>query len=197
MLAACARIVVVCQLAVPLTALYQDMGNTLMSAHRLHFGIWQSGVPESVDYRAHGPGVVVVEMSDQDVSEIDAMHAGPYRLETDPASDKRFADKSFSAPPLDFPIAADLPLFPGCWILQERSVLGHGSGAVAVPAFRHRLTQRLVRTQPAVIIDTTGGPVLLALRRRGHGPGCLRFEHPVHLFVGSVVFGMSRPGKRH
>src|SRR5260370_16643339 len=125
-------------------ARYQDIGNTLMSAHRLQCGFGQICSSTLVNNRTHCTRIVVVQMSDQNMSEVNGLHTSLDWFEADSTSDKRFADKSFSASPFDLTVAANLPLFPCRGIAPDRLVSGHAAGTLAIPAFPHLLTHRLV-----------------------------------------------------
>src|ERR1700679_2462626 len=174
-------------------ALYQDMGNTLMPPHRLHFSSCSGGCLALVDRWTHRSRILVVQVSDQKFSQINSLHLAFDGLQTDPMSDEGFADKSFSSSPFDFSVAADLPLRPSCRMAQGRSWIGCARQTLAIPASRHFLPQGLMRTNLVVVPDPTGGAVLLPPASRGHGPGRFRFEHAMHLFVSPVVFRVSRP----
>src|SRR5581483_9076564 len=127
-------------------AQYQDMGNTLVTAHGLHFWFHRGHRASLINGWAHGSGIVIVEMSDQERPKIDGLHVRFDGLETNALSDECFANKSFSTLPFDLAVAADLTLRPGCRITQNRSVFEQAPQTLAIPASGHLLSQRLMGT---------------------------------------------------
>src|SRR3954468_4818708 len=83
-------------------ARYQDMGNTLMSAHRLHFRFLRCENATLIDGWPHRCGIVIMQMTNTTRPEINRLHSFLEWLESDTLPDEGFSDKSFSALPLYF-----------------------------------------------------------------------------------------------
>src|SRR5262245_14234222 len=169
------------------------MSNTLMSAHRLHIGFFGCGHAALIDGGTHRSGIGFMQMADQQRPEINRLHTSGEGLESEALSDEGFADKSFSAQPSYFPIAAHLPLWPLGWITQGVLVPRHPFGAFQIPVCVYFLPQGFMRSDLVIVLYPSRGAMLLA------PPGVcgwldgFGFEDPVHLFMRAIFFRMPGP----
>ena len=165
-----------------------------MSAHRLHFGFRGATL---INSGAHGAGVMVVQVTDQQRTKVDGLHLGPERLETEALPDEGFANKTSAAVPFDFAIAAHLPLHPANWIIQSAVVRWHGFCAFPIPVLRHFLPQRFMWAEAVVTLDPARGAMLLTLPSLCGRAGGFSFEDAVHLLVRPIFFRMPGADELH
>ena len=168
-----------------------------MTAHRLHVTFSRRVGSVAIDYRTHASGVGIVQMADQERTKIDGVDAQLEWFESETTAHEGFADKTLPPAPLDLAVAANLTLWPRAWIAQQDLAAGSPPASSAIPLDWQFLAKRLMRSNPIVGIDPTGGAMLLPLARDRRRVSRLRLEHPVHLLVTAVVFGMARPRQLH
>jgi len=112
-------------------------------------------------------------------------------------ADKGSSDKTLATLPFDVAAVAHAPALPRARIFHFWRLLRHGPTARPIHLRGHALAQGFVRTLVIVAADPSSDASLLrryAGRRRS---GYVRSEHPMHLFVRTVVLGMSGPDKVH
>jgi hypothetical protein len=114
-------------------------------------------------------------------------------LEPDTLPDEGFSDKSFSALPFYFAVAAHLSLRPSGRVTQRLPPKGQAVRTFPILAGRHLLFQGFMRPKAVVIFHPSTGAMLLALAGVGGRPSGFGFENPVHLLMRSIFFRMPRP----
>ena len=105
---------------------------------------------------------------------------------------RKVLDKAKSPLPSNLPIAADAAYLPTLGITQLQLVGPPIRSAFAVTFRRRSLAQRFVRTNSIVAIDPAIGSPLLSSHRAGGRSRQAGFEFPMHLFVRTILFGMTR-----
>ena len=120
-----------------------------------------------------------------------------YRFQSDFHTDEGFSDKAKSPLPSNLPIAADAAYLPTLGITQLQLVGPPVRSVFAVTFRRRSLAQRFVRTNSIVATDPAIGSPLLSSHRAGGWSRQVGFEFPMHLFVRTILFGMTRRNKLH
>ena len=145
--------------------------------------------------RTHPAQIGLPHLSDQDVPQIDQTLAGSGWLESHRIPNERFSDKSLSSLPPDLSIASNAPHLP-----QTRVPYSGQSPALALAAIDlcgRPLTQRFVRSHLVVSSDPSIRAPLLRSPMNRRKPCRFGLEHPMHLFVSAILFGMSWSDKFH
>jgi hypothetical protein len=133
------------------------------------------------------------QLSDQQFRKIDQRLAPNAGLQSHQVSNKSFSHKSLSATPFDLSIAAHPSHYPMLWI--KHFGLPIPSWSWAIELGWRPLGQRLMGSDLIVGFDPPiRTPLLCPAMTRGR-PRRLGLEHPVHLFVPAILFGMPRSNK--
>jgi hypothetical protein len=123
------------------------------------------------------------------MAKVDCASVGPDGLESHLVSNKGFPDEALSTSPPDLTVASNPPELPMARITQPRLPHPSRPGPIDFPG--RPLTQSFVRTNLVVIVDPSIDAPLLGPRILGGWLGCLGFEHPMHLLVPAILFGMT------
>ena len=146
-----------------------------------------------VMHRTHGSNVRLMQMTNQELAEIDCPLPRPQLLQPDGLSNERFTNKPFSTSPFDLSVAAHLPRPIANWVFQSRQPTRKTLAALAIYPDRGLLSQRLVRTFGVVALEPYVSSVLLALVRAGRWSCRSLFHHSVELLVRAVLLRV--PGR--
>lgn len=128
------------------------------------------------------------QFANQQSSKVNLPFSCSAQFQSDLVADERFPDEPFASSPLDLPVASDPPYGVVPWIAQQHTPRRRRFRTILLS--RDSLTQSFVRANVVVGSDPTIAAPLLSpqiARRRARRLG---FEHPVHLLVGSILFGM-------
>ena len=154
-----------------------------------------SAAATHISDRTHPAQVGRPQLANPQFSKIDQRLAAKTRLQPDRIADKGFTHKPLAATPFDLTIAAHPPHGPRPGITHLGSPGLTWSAAIEL-GWRP-LRQRFMGPDLIINFDPAVRTPLLrpAMTRRRFG--CLRLEHPVHLFVSAILFGMPRINKLH
>ncbi len=169
----------------------------VLGAHHAAAGVVLSGrslwLPltlPNVTRWTHPSRIRMSQVSDQKVSEIDRPSVAAVALEPHWISNKRFSHEPFSPLPPDLSIGAHPTDRPTLGITHHRTPGRHWSGTIHLCGCP--LPQSLVWANPIVYSNPTVCAPLLRPQMTRNPLGRFGLEHPVHLFVGSVLFRVPR-----
>ena len=168
----------------------------MRQGHRLHFSTF-GRMLVGVGRRPETTSIRCAQLPQWHASQIHDVLAHPCRFQSDFHTDEGFSDKAKSPLPSNLPIAADAAYLPTLGITQLQLVGPPVRSAFAVTFRRRSLAQRFVRTNSIVVIDPAIGSPLLSSHRAGGRSRQVGFEFPMHLFVRTILFGMTRRNKLH
>src|ERR1043166_5854819 len=145
--------------------------------------------PAHVLSRAHSACIRIPELANQQAGKANHIPSLGLRLEADRISYQCLSDKSFASAPLDLSFAPHSTPLPTLRVLQH-----YLAGPRRPPTIHfcwHPLSQSLVRTNLVVSPSPSIGSSLLSSRVARSQSCRLGLQQPMHLFVPSVLFGMS------
>lgn len=148
----------------------------------------ERSAPSSIARRTHPSCVGLPQLADQKFAETYFPGSFAQALEADWITYEWLSDKPFSALPFDLSVAPYTSHLPVCGVPQPNPSPLRRFGAVKFG--RRSLPQCLVWSHLVVSFGPTGRPPLLRTSVLRSRSCCLGLEHPVHLFVCSVLFGM-------
>src|SRR6516164_2355159 len=128
----------------------QDMGDTLMTRHGLHFWFLLSAPSMLIEDWTHGSLIVLVEMPDQQVRKLNRMNTEFEFAESNLLTDESFTDKTFAPGPADLTITAYPTDFKPRTIADVRQARRKPTSAFAISFARRGLSQCFVRTDLVV-----------------------------------------------
>ena len=146
----------------------------------------------AIDHRAHRPGIRLVQMPDLQRQEIHPPDAAALAPQAHGLSHERLPHKPLPPTPPNLPIAPHPAHHPARRILHRWQPPDVSPPLCPVKLRRHSLVQRFVRSLLVVTFQPHARAVLLPLARGRGRLDRLPLEHPVKLFVRTVVFGMAR-----
>src|SRR6516165_9092746 len=100
------------------------MGDTKVTRHGLHF---QTVLEASPACWTHAASVVIVQVTEEEFSQMDCLHLWAQGLQTDRLTDKRPSDEPQASTPFDMAPIAYLPDGPALGIRQWWKCFGIGS----------------------------------------------------------------------
>ena len=147
--------------------------------------------------RSHSGQIARVKQPDQLLLEINFVDTIGHCFESHRLPNKGSADKALAAVPFDVAAIAHPPALPPTGIFHRRQLHRHQPIARPVNLCRNALAQCFVRTHLIVAPDP-GAEASFLRRDAGRGRlGDIGAQDPMHLFVRTVVFGVSWPDKLH
>src|SRR5438094_6244909 len=147
--------------------------------------------------RSHPGQISLVKQANEMMIEIHFVDALGHLVESHHLANKGPSNKAFSALPFDVSTVAHPPCFPRTRIFHVWQLLRQRPIARPIHLRGHALAQGFVRTLVIVTADP-GSNASFLCRYAGCGwSGYIGFEHPMHLFVRTVVLWVSWPDKLH
>src|SRR5580698_711468 len=150
-----------------------------------------------INSRPHRADILLMQVTDQQVSEADGIDIGFELAQTNGLSHERFTDESFASSPANFTIAADLPDVISCSIPQRRQTRRELAWTPSIALSRRLLSQSFMGTLTVVLPKPAGATMLLTSPSSCCRLGRFGFEHPVKLLMRTVVLRLGWPDKLH
>ena len=170
-----------------------DIADTLDRGHHLHFAWF--GLAVAIDRRTQTARILVMQLAQEHMIKGDAPDPAPLAAQAQQMPDEGLADKTASALPADFPVAANPADGPSGGIPGWLRSPVEAAAAVKMAGWRG-LGQSLMRAGFIVMPQPAGRARLLGGATGGGRAGRVRLKFTMPLFMRAIVLRAGRAGTR-